>query len=62
LGHDVVDDVRAARLLADGSGLGAVGGLLLRETGIGLLYTVAGLALLRFLENESRRSASLDRV
>jgi ABC-type multidrug transport system ATPase subunit len=62
LGHDVVDDVRAARLLADGSGLGAVGGLLLRETGIGLLYTVAGLALLRFFENESRRSASLDRV
>jgi ABC-2 type transport system permease protein len=54
--------IQAARMLADGSGLGAVGGLLLRELAVGLLYTAAGLALLRLFENESRRSASLDRV
>jgi ABC-2 type transport system permease protein len=53
--------IEAARLLADGSGLGAVDGLLLREIGVGLIYTVIGLALLRFFEDESRRSASLDR-
>jgi ABC-2 type transport system permease protein len=54
--------IQAARLLADGSGLGAVDGLLLHEVGIGLAYTVVGLVLLRFFENESRRTASLDRV
>lgn len=53
--------IEAARLLADGSGLGAVDGLLLREVGVGLIYTVIGLALLRFFEDESRRRASLDR-
>jgi ABC-2 type transport system permease protein len=53
--------IEAARMLADGSGLGAVDGLLLRELGVGALYTVAGLALLRVFEDESRRSASLDR-
>jgi ABC-2 type transport system permease protein len=53
--------IEAARLLADGSGLGAVDGLLLREIGVGAIYTVIGLALLRFFEDESRRRASLDR-
>lgn len=54
--------IEAGRLLADGSGLGAVGGLMLRELGVGALFTVAGLALLRFFEDESRRTASLDRT
>ncbi|GEP37754.1 hypothetical protein NPS01_14170 [Nocardioides psychrotolerans] len=54
--------IEAGRLLADGSGLGAVGGLMLRELGGGALFTVAGLALLRFFEDESRRTASLDRT
>jgi ABC-2 type transport system permease protein len=53
--------IEAARLLADGSGLGAVDGLLLREIGVGAIYTVIGLGLLRFFEDESRRRASLDR-
>jgi ABC-2 type transport system permease protein len=53
--------IEAARLLADGYGLGAVDALLLREIGVGAIYTVVGLGLLRFFENESRRSASLDR-
>jgi ABC-2 type transport system permease protein len=53
--------IEAARLLADGSSLGDVTGLVAREIGIGALYTVAGLVLLRFFEDESRRRASLDR-
>ena len=54
--------IEAARLVADGSGLGAVSGLVLRELGIGALYTVIGLAMLRFFEDESRRHATLDRT
>jgi ABC-2 type transport system permease protein len=54
--------IEAARLLADGSGLDEVGGLVIREIGIGAVYTVAGLALLRFFEDESRRRATLDRT
>ncbi|MCW2793208.1 MAG: type transport system permease protein [Nocardioides sp.] len=53
--------IEAARLLADGSTLGDVGGLVLRELGVGALYTVAGLSLLRWFEDESRRKATLDR-
>jgi ABC-2 type transport system permease protein len=54
--------IEAARLVADGVPLGDVTGLLAREVGIGVLYTVAGLGLLRYFEDESRRKATLDRV
>jgi ABC-2 type transport system permease protein len=54
--------IEAARLLADGSPLGDVGGLMLRELGVGALYTLAGLLLLRWFEDESRRRATLDRT
>jgi ABC-2 type transport system permease protein len=54
--------IEAGRLLADGGTLGEVGGLVLREIGVGGLYTVAGLALLGYFERESRRTASLERV
>jgi ABC-2 type transport system permease protein len=54
--------IGAARLVADGQSLIDVGGLLAREAGIGLLYTVIGLALLAWFERESRRTASLDRI
>jgi ABC-2 type transport system permease protein len=53
--------IQAARELADGARFSAVTGLLLRELAVGAVYTVAGLALLRFFEDESRRRASLDR-
>jgi ABC-2 type transport system permease protein len=54
--------IEAARLLADGAPLRDVGGLVLRELGIGALYTAAGLLLLRYFEDESRRRATLDRT
>lgn len=54
--------IEAGRLLADGAGLGSVTGLVLRELGVGALFTVLGLAMLRFFEDESRRTASLDRT
>lgn len=53
--------IEAARLLADTHPLGDVAGLIFRELGIGALYTAAGLGLLRYFEDESRRSATLDR-
>ncbi len=51
--------IRAARLVADGSSIGSVSGLLERELGVGLLYAVAGLGIIRFFEWQSRQHASL---
>jgi ABC-2 type transport system permease protein len=51
--------IEAARAVADGSSISAVQGLLGRELGIGVLYAVAGLAIIRFFETQSRRHASL---
>lgn len=53
--------IEAGRVIADGGSLGSVSGLLLRELAVGALYTVLGLSLLRFFEDESRRRASLER-
>ena len=38
------------------------GGLVLREIGVGALYAAGGLLLLRWLEEQSRRHATLERV
>lgn len=54
--------IEAARDLADGAALGEVSGLVAREVGIGVLYAVVGLVLLRWLEQQSRRHATLERV
>jgi ABC-2 type transport system permease protein len=54
--------IEAARGIADGESLVEVGGLLLDELGIAVLYAVLGLVLLRFFEDESRRRATLDRM
>lgn len=54
--------IEASRLIADGSSLASVSPLVVRELGVGALYTVAGLGLLRYLEWDSRRTASLERV
>ena len=51
--------IRAARLVAAGRSIGAVDGLLERELAIGILYAVAGLAIIRFFEWQSRQHASL---
>jgi ABC-2 type transport system permease protein len=51
--------IEAARQVADGSSIGDVSGLLATEAVIGIAYTMAGYAVLRFMELESRRRASL---
>jgi ABC-2 type transport system permease protein len=51
--------IEAARAVADGRSLTSVEDLLGRELGVGLLYAVAGLAIIRFFETQSRRHASL---
>jgi ABC-2 type transport system permease protein len=52
--------IAAARDVAAGASLGDVGGLVGTELGIAAAYAVAGLALFRVLERESRRTAVLD--
>ncbi len=49
----------AGRRVADGASLGDVAGLLATEALIGAVYVVAGYALLRVMERESRKRASL---
>ena len=52
--------IDAARKLAAGSQLTDIGGDLAAEMGLGVLYAGLGLALLAWLERESRRKATLD--
>ncbi len=52
--------IEAARRLADGATLGEVAGLIGTEALIGLAYGVVGYALLRFMEWQSRMSATLE--
>jgi ABC-2 type transport system permease protein len=51
--------IMAARELADGASLADVSGLLATEAFIGVVYVFAGYQLLRFMERESRKRASL---
>jgi ABC-2 type transport system permease protein len=52
--------IDAARKLAAGSQLTDIGPDLVAEMGLGVLYAGLGLALLAWLERESRRKATLD--
>lgn len=54
--------IEAARRLADGASVSRVGGLLAAEAAIGTAYIVLGYTLLRVVEFESRRLATLDRA
>jgi ABC-2 type transport system permease protein len=54
--------IEAARAVADGASLGDVSDLLGTEVMIGLTYGALGIGLLRFLELQSRRHATLERV
>ena len=51
--------IRAAREVADGSSLADVSNLLATEAVIGAVYVLVGYQLLRFMERESRKRASL---
>ena len=51
--------IEAARQLADGASLADVSGLLATEALIGAIYLFVGYQLLRFMERESRKRASV---
>jgi ABC-2 type transport system permease protein len=53
--------INAARKLTDGASFGSVAGLVGTEVLIGLIYATLGYGLLRFMEVQSRRHASLER-
>ncbi len=61
-GMPLTHAIEAARRVADGSSLGAVAGLLGAELLIGVVYVAIGLVLLRFMEVQGRRYATLERV
>ena len=52
--------ITAARQVAAGVPVAEIGGLLVREAGVGVIYAVLGLVALRFIERESRRLSTLD--
>lgn len=52
--------IAAARELAAGASFSAVARTVAAEAGVGAIYLVIGLAMLRFLEIESRRRATLE--
>jgi ABC-2 type transport system permease protein len=52
--------IMAAREVAAGAPLSAVGGLVWTELGVGAAYAAAAYGLFRLLERESRRRAALD--
>lgn len=54
--------IDAARAVTGGGSLGSVGGDLAREAVIGIVYSVAGFGLIRFMEWQSRMYATLERV
>lgn len=61
-GLPLTHGIEAARKLADGASFTSVGGLLGAEAAIGTAYVVLGYVLLRFVEFESRRLATLERA
>jgi ABC-2 type transport system permease protein len=52
--------IEAARRVAGGAALGDVGGLVLTELSIGIVYAAVAFALFRLFELEGRRRASLE--
>ncbi|MGH3103800.1 MAG: ABC transporter permease [Gaiellaceae bacterium] len=61
-GVPLTHGIEAARRLADGSGLADVRGLIGAELAVGVVYGAAGYAVLRYMEWQSRRHATLERA
>ncbi len=59
-GVPLTHGIKAARRLADGSGLGDVSGLVAAELAVGTAYAVLGYAIVRFMEWRARTHASLE--
>ena len=61
-GLPLTHGIEAARRLADGQGLGRVGGLVGAEAAVGAVWGVLGYVSLRLMEVQSRRHATLERA
>jgi len=61
-GLPLTHGIEAARLLADGASLTGVADLLVKEAVVGVVYSVIGYGFLRFMEDQSRRHATLERA
>jgi ABC-2 type transport system permease protein len=59
-GLPVTHGLQAARRVADGASFGSVAHFVLVELLIGVVYAAGGLVLLRYLEYEARRKATLE--
>ncbi|MFN2471582.1 MAG: ABC transporter permease [Gaiellaceae bacterium] len=56
----ITHGIEAARRVADGSSLGDVADLVAWEAGLGTLFSVGGYALIRVMEREARRRATVE--
>jgi ABC-2 type transport system permease protein len=56
----ITHGIQAGRLVADGASLADVGGLVGREAALGTLFAIGGYALIRVMEREARRRASIE--
>ena len=56
----ITHGIEAARRIADGASLGDVAGLVAWEAALGTAFSVAGYALIRVMEREARRRATVE--
>ncbi len=56
----ITHGIEAARRVADGASLADVSGLVAREAALGTAFAVLGFGLIRFMEREARRRASIE--
>ncbi|HEU5211626.1 MAG TPA: ABC transporter permease [Gaiellaceae bacterium] len=56
----ITHGIEAARRVADGASLADVSGLVAKEAALGTAFAVLGFGLIRFMEREARRRASIE--
>lgn len=56
----ITHGIEAARRVADGASLGDVSGLVAREAALGTAFAVLGYGLIRLMERQARRRASIE--
>jgi ABC-2 type transport system permease protein len=56
----ITHGIEAAREVADGASLGDVSGLVAKEAALGTAFAVGGYLLIRFMEREARKRASIE--
>ena len=56
----ITHGIEAARRIADGASLGDVSGLVAKEAALGTAFAVLGYGLIRLMERQARRRASIE--